>query len=111
MPLGSLGTIYEGVSFFIGGGNVVAIDFMLNNVFNNFAYSCDQRTKQGWRNAGFTQGVSIPWVGIKYEPIYKECKKKLRSPETEFFIIEVTLSGIVAPPVVSTWTNPLPVDG
>jgi len=46
------------VSFFIGGGNVVAIDFMLNNVFNNFAYSCDQRTKQGWRNAGFTQGVS-----------------------------------------------------
>ena len=60
VSLGSLGTIYEGVSFFIGGGNVVAIDFMLNNVFNNFAYSCDQRTKQGWRNAGFTQGVSIP---------------------------------------------------
>jgi hypothetical protein len=35
VSLGSLGTIYEGVSFFISGGNMVAIGFMLDNVFNN----------------------------------------------------------------------------
>jgi hypothetical protein len=32
---GSLGTIYEGVSFFITGGNMVAIGFIAHNVFGN----------------------------------------------------------------------------
>lgn len=83
VSLGSLGTIYEGVSFFISGGNMVAIDFMLGNVSNIRRQMRLWKRSQGYRYRDFNRQMWVIESGIKYEPIYKdvefEMKKKLRS--------------------------------
>ncbi len=93
---------------------MVAIDFMLGNVFNIRRQMRLWKRSQGYRYRDFNRQMWVIESGIKYEPIYKdvefEMKKNSARFERSFFSIEVVLSGLVAPPVVSTWTNLLLAD-